>query len=170
MKPLVQRPAVTLSSGNGLFRNEHFQVAYATNDIERACVVFKERYGIREYRGLEGPLPEGGHIRIELAWVGGTMYELLCASGPGSERFTSVLPATGFAIRHHHLGYLIHSQADWDALQREIERGGWKVASKSNNKGFLQACIIEAPDMGHYLEYIYPEAAGIAFFEAVPSN
>lgn len=170
MKPLVKRPPVRLDPGKGLFRNEHFQVAYATNDIERACVLFSDRYGIREYRRLEGQLPEGGHIRIELAWVGGTMYELLCASGPGSERFTSVLPPGGFAIRHHHLGYLIDSQAAWEALEQEIARVGWKVASKSDNKGFLKACIIEVPDMGHYLEFIYPEAAGIAFFEGVPGT
>jgi hypothetical protein len=170
MQPLVHRPAVTLNPGNGLFRNDHFQVAYATNDIGRACAVFKERYGIKEYRGLEGALPEGGYIHIELAWVGGIMYELLYSSGAGSDRFTSVLPASGFAIRHHHLGYLVYSQAHWDALQHEIEHGGWKTVSKSDNKGFLQACIIEAPDMGHYLEYIYPEAAGIAFFEGVPSS
>ena len=60
--------------------------------------------------------------------------------------------------------------AFWEALEQEIERGGWKVASKSDNKGFLKAYIIEAPDMGHYLEYIYPEVAGIAFFEGVPSS
>jgi len=170
MRPLLRRPPVTLDTGNGLFRNDHFQVAYATNDIDRACAVFKERYGIREYRRLEGQLPEGGKIRIELAWVGGIMYELLCSSGPGSARFTSVLPQSGFAIRHHHLGYLIHSQAAWEALEQEIERGGWKVASKSDNKGFLKAYIIEAPDMGHYLEYIYPEEAAVAFFEGVPSS
>jgi len=170
MNLLLKKPPVTLNPGRGLFRNDHFQVAYATNDIERACAVFQDRYGIKEYRRLEGQLPEGGHIRIELAWVGGTMYELLCASGPGSERFTSVLPPGGFAIRHHHLGYLIHSQAAWEALEQEIERGGWKVASKSDNKGFLKALIIEAPDMGHYLEYIYPQEAGVAFFEGVPSS
>lgn len=55
MKSLVNRPSVMLSPGNELFRNEHCQVAYATNDIERACAVFKDRYGIKDYRRLEGP-------------------------------------------------------------------------------------------------------------------
>jgi hypothetical protein len=170
MKPLVKRPAVTFSAGNGLLRNDHFQVAYATNDIERACAIFRDRFGIKDYRRLEGPMAEGGKIRVELAWAGGTMYELVCAEGPGSECFTSVLPPVGFSIRPHHLGHFVHSQAEWVAIEQEIERGGWTVARKTDVPGFLKAYIIGAPELGHYLEYIYPEAGGIAFFEGVPSS
>jgi hypothetical protein len=170
MRSLVKRPPVTLSPGTGLFRNDHVQVAYATNDIERACAVFQRRYGIKDYRRLEGPLKAGGHIRIELAWAGGLMYELLSAEGPGSGCFTSLLPPSGFAIRPHHLGYFVNGAAEWESLQREVERDGWKVAHASSNPGFLSACIVEAPELGHYLEYIYPEAGGIAFFESVPSS
>ncbi len=170
MTSLLRRPATTFSPGRGLFRNDHFQIAYAMTDIERACAVFSDRYGIREYRRLEGPLPEGGRIRVELAWAGGIMYELLCAEGAGSECFRSVLPASGFAIRPHHLGYLVNSAEEWDALTQEIDRGGWKIARKTDAPGFLKAYIIEAPEMGHYLEYIHPEAGGIAFFEGAPGS
>src|SRR6516162_2631068 len=100
MQNVIRRPAATPNPGSGLVRYDHFQVAYATSDIERACRVLSERFGIKEYRGLEGQLPTGGRVHIELAWAGGTMYELVHASGPGSEFFTSVLPANGFAIRH----------------------------------------------------------------------
>ena len=170
MQTFVKRPAVTLNPGNGLFRNDHFQVAYATNNIERACRVLGERYGIKEYRSLEGQLPAGGHVHIELAWAGGTMYELVQGSGPGTEFYRSVLPMNGFAIRHHHLGYFIHDQAAWDALQNEIERGGLKVVFENKVEGFINACYIEAPELGHYLEYLFPEPAGIAFFDSVPCS
>jgi len=170
MSPTVGRPAAAFDPGSGLLRNDCFQVAYATNDLDRACGVFAERFGIGKFRRLEGPLAAGGRIRIELAWVGPTMYELLRAEGPGSDFFMNLLPAAGFAIRHHHLGFFIDNLADWAALEAEIERGGWAVRSKSHNPGFLRACIVEVPELGHYLEYILPEPAGIAFFEGVPAN
>jgi hypothetical protein len=168
--PLFKRPPAAVSPGNGLFRNDHVQVAYATNDIERACGVFQKRYGIKQYRRLEGPLQAGGRIRVELAWAGGILYELVAADGPGSACFTRGLPAAGFAIRHHHLGYFVNGADEWQALKHEIEREGWTVAHASSNPGFLSACIVEAPELGHYLEYIYPEAEGIAFFAGVPSS
>jgi hypothetical protein len=170
MNATVRSPLAKFSPGNGLLRNDCFQMAYATSDLDRACGVFADRFGIKKFRRLEGQLPAGGHIRIELAWVGGTMYELLRAEGPGSDFFMSVLPSDGFAIRHHHLGFFIDTLSDWTALEAEIERGGWPIRSKSNNQGFLRACIVEVPELGHYLEYIFPEPAGIAFFESVPGN
>ena len=166
----VKRPTLKVSSGSGLFRNDHFQLAYATNDIERALTLFSDRYGIKEYRRLEGPLQRGGDIRLELAWVGGVMMGVLQATGPGADFYNAVLPSNGFAVRFHHLGYFIQDQAGWDALQKEIEQGGWKVVLRTNAPGFMQGCIIEVPELGHYIEYVFPEAAGIAFFEGVPAS
>jgi hypothetical protein len=170
MQRLVKRPPVTVEPGRGLFRNDHFQMAWVTNDIDRACTIFKARYGIKEFARLVGPMPSGGQIHVELAWAGGLMYELLHVRGPGLEHFTSVLPPNGFAIRPHHLGYFVNSAAEWQALHEEIERGGWKIVHRNSTPGFLSAYIIEVPEMGHYLEYIYPEAGGIAFFESVPRS
>jgi hypothetical protein len=44
------------------------------------------------------------------------------------------------------------------------------VFNETNAPGFLQARIVEAPDLGHYIEYIFPEAGGVAFFQGAPSN
>lgn len=170
LEQLVTKPPRIVGPGAGLFRNDHFQVAYATNDIDRARTIFSERFGIREFRRLEGPLAEGGQFHIELGWAGGVMYELAWAKGPGGEVFYERLPADRFAIQHHHLGYLVPTEAAWAAVQGEIERLGYRVALKTNAPGFMQACIIEVPELGHYLEYIFPEPDGVAFFDAVPSN
>ena len=166
----MHRPDCLFNPAAGLLRAEQFQIAYATNDIERACACFRERYGIKEFRRLAGPLRTGGHIHVELAWVGSTMYELITAEGPGSELFTRQLPTDEFAIRHHHLGFLIHSDAEWLALLTEIERKGWMMPSRSSTPGFMQSCFVEAPALGHYLEYLFPEPAGLAFFEGVPGS
>jgi Glyoxalase/Bleomycin resistance protein/Dioxygenase superfamily len=166
--PIVRRPAAPNDVRGGVLSQDHFQVAYATNDIERAQEIFIRRYGIKEYGSLDGELPSGGHICVKLAWVGGTMIELVQASGPGSAFVTSVLPPDRFAIRHHHLGYFVEDQSRWDAVQHEFDLNGWRVAMCNVIPGFLRVCYVEAPELGHYLEYIYPEPAGIAFFEGVP--
>jgi hypothetical protein len=166
---LMKRPSMPVSPGGGLFQNEHFQVAYATNDIERSCAVFKERYGIKDFRRLEGPLKAGGYIRVELAWLGGVMYELMYAHGPGSDFVTSILPQdTSFAMRPHHLGYLVNTAAEWAAVEKEIRDSGRRILNVTDAPGFLKAYIVETPELGHHLEYIFPEPAGVAFFEAVP--
>ncbi len=166
----MKRPHSTFDAGAGALRAEHFQVAYATTDIERAKQVFAQRFGIREFRPMQGQMSTGGHIHIELAWVGSTMYELVTASGPGSEVFMAQLPREGFALRHHHLGFLIHSDAEWQALLATVERNGWRVLSQNNNAGFMQTCMVEIPELGHCFEYLFPEPAGLAFLEAVPVN
>jgi extradiol dioxygenase family protein len=170
MRQFVTRPSATYRPGSGLLRNDHFQVAYATNDIDRACDMFSNQLGIKEFRRLEGPMAAGGHARVELAWVGGTMYELIAASGPGSDIYVSRLPSGSFAIRHHHLGFLIHDEAQWHALESDAARIGKTLLEKSNSPGFLQKCFVDVPELGHYFEYIFPEQAGIDFFESVPGN
>lgn len=166
----MKRPIPTFDPSSGLLRNEHFQVSYATNDIERAKQVLSTRYGIAEFAQLQGQMPSGGHIHVEVAWVGNTFYELVTASGPGSEIFTSRLPQDEFAIRHHHLGFLIYDQPSWDALFQTIERDGWTLLSANKTEGFLAHCFVDAPELGHYLEFIFPEPAGLAFFESVPGT
>lgn len=170
MRDFVRRPGTVFVPGTGLLRNDHFQVAYATTDIDRACDVFGNQFGIKMFRRLEGRLPEGGQIRVELAWVGGTMYELLTASGPGSEIYVGRLPVDSFAIKLHHLGFLIHDETQWGALESDAARVGKTLLAKTNNAGFLQKCFVDIPELGHYFEYIFPERAGIEFFENVPGS
>lgn len=170
MTDALARPASRLAPGAGLYRNDLFQIAYVTNDIERALAVFADRYGVKAWRRMEGELKEGGHIRVEFGWAGGALFEVTQADGPGSELYRQGLPADGFAIRFHHLGYFIPTEAAWRALLAEIDEGKVKVFNETNVPGFLQARIVEAPDLGHYIEYIFPEAGGVAFFQGAPSN
>jgi len=166
----VNRYAAPADPGAGVLRADQFQVSYATNDIERAVEVFRERYGIREFRALAGKLPAGGHIHVELAWVGSIMYELIQASGPGSDLFRHGVPEGEFVITHHHLGFLVYSEEEWDALKARIEQQGDRLLQENNTEGFLRHCFVDAPELGHYLEYIFPEPAGLAFFNDVPRN
>jgi hypothetical protein len=166
----LSRRACAFDPGRGLVLAEHFQMAYATNDIDRACDLFGQRLGIKQFRRLEGRMPAGGQIRAELAWVGTLMYELISASGPGSDIYMSRLPAgESFALKHHHLGYLIHDQAQWDGVMVQAEQNGWSVPYRNINP-LLEACFVDVPELGHYLEYLFPQQAGLDFFESVPRH
>ena len=164
------RPSASFDPASGLLRTDHFQVAYSTNDLERACAIFSDRFGVRQWQFMESPFPEGGLMTLKLAWVGSVMYELIDARGPGSDIWASRLPADEFVIQHHHLGYLIHDKPQWDALTAEIERGKWNLSYLTENPGFLKACYVEVPVLGHYFEYIFPEEAGYEYFQNVPAN
>ena len=170
-KPLLQRPGSGFDPANGLLRAEHFQMAWATNDLEQAKALLAERLGIKAFTPIGGPTPAGGQISVELAWVGTMMYELITATGPGSDLIMGHLPrGEGFAMKHHHLGYLVASPEQWQALEAETTRSGWAMVHKSVNPGFMTSCFIDVPELGHYLEYIMPEPAGVDFFQNVARN
>jgi len=164
----LTRPAADFDSGAGLLLLEHFQMAYVTNDMERARALFRERLGIREFARLAGETSAGGYVEAEFAWVGTLMYELVCPRGPGSEIFSDHLPRTDdFVIRHHHLGYLVQNRAQWDAVQANAERNDLRVLGQSSNP-LVEFCFVKVPELGHYLEYLFATDAGMAFFENVP--
>ena len=170
MNQLVQLPSATFNPAAGLLLNDHFQVAYVTNDLSRARDALQKRYGITDFRHLEAKLPDDGEIELELAWAGGIMIELISARGPRTEFYNDRLPSQEFAIRHHHLGYFIHNQTDWDALQETIRRGAWNVVVENRIERFMRWCYVDAPELGHYLEYIFPDPQGVSFFEAIPRS
>lgn len=170
MSFVLPRIATEFDPDRGLLRAEHFQIAYVTNDIEATCDLFGRQLGIREFARLEGPNGEGGQIRAEFAWAGSVMYELIQASGPGAEIFTSKMPQTDdYVLQHHHFGFLIANQAQWDGVLANAKRNGWNLPYKGVNP-LVEVCFVEVPGLPHYLEYLFATEAGLAFFESVPRN
>ena len=170
MEQLLSRPAARGTPGDGLLLAEHFQMAYVTTDMERALDLFKTRFGIQSFRRLEGQMAAGGHIRAEFAWVGTVMYEVICASGPGSDLYMDRLPrGDGFHLKHHHLGFLLRSREEWDAILAKAGEIGWSIPYRSDNP-LVEVCFVDATELGHYLEYFLPKQAGLNFFESVPRH
>lgn len=156
--------------GPGLLGKEHAHSAWVTNDLDRAVEIFTRRYGVADFRLIEGPMPQGGHIRVAFAWAGGQVLEIICATGPATEFYNELLPEGEFAIRFHHLGFIVHDDDGWRALERELAEGGWPIAYETRTGTFIDAWYIKAPELGHYLEYVRPLPAGIDFYAAVPAN
>ncbi len=110
----------------------------------------------------------GGAIKVAFAWAGGQILEIICASGPGGEFYNEMLPENEFAIRFHHLGFVIHSEEDWKLLEQELQEGDWSIALTELSGNFIDAYYIKAPELGHYLEYVRPFPNGDDFYNSVP--
>ena len=170
MTYILSRPEGACDPGSGLLLAEHFQIAYVTSDIEQACELFRSRLGIRRFSRLEGQMPGGGHIRAEFAWVGTVMYELISASGAGSEIYMDRLHGNGqFQLKHHHFGYLLQNREQWEAVMTRARQSGWAVPYHNVNP-LVEVCFVDATELGHYLEYFLPFRAGLDFFESVPRH
>ncbi len=159
-----QRPENQPAISDGLFLGEQFQIAYASNDIERSKEDFKNQFGIKNFSTLEGATPSGGHIQVALAWVGSTMYELLTATGPGSELYMGKITNQNYQIHLHHLGFIIHNDNQWRKLHNYLERSLTPLLYQNHAKGFMRSCFVSPPNLDHLFEYLYPEPAGLDFF------
>jgi hypothetical protein len=168
MSAMIER--TPLPSAHGMLCKEHSHSAWVTNDLDRALEIFARRYGVNKYSFIEGETPEGGKIRVAFAWAGGQVLEIIAAIGPGFEFYNEVLPADEFAIRFHHLGFIVHDESDWKQLEQELRDGGWPIAYSTLTGNFIDAYYIKAPELDHYLEYVRPFQAGNDFYNAVPVN
>lgn len=164
---MVRKPA---RSGHAMLGREHSHSAWVTNDLDRATAIFATRYGISDFSFIEGDMPSGGHIRVAFAWAGGQVLEIISAAGSGSEFYNEMLPDGEFAIRFHHLGFVVHDEEGWRELEADLEAGDWPIAHQTLTGTFIDAYYVKAPELGHYLEYVRPLAAGVDFYAAVPAN
>lgn len=168
MSEMINRPP--RPSASGMLCKEHSHSAWVTNDLDRATEIFSGRYGVGEFKFLEGDLPNGASIRVAFAWAGGQILEIICARGPGFEFYNDMLPDDEFGIRFHHLGFIVRDDTGWQQLEQELDQGRWQIALSTLTHDFIDAYYIEAPELGHYLEFVRPFEAGVDFYNAVPES
>ena len=160
----IDRPAAAQRPA-GLLSYDKFQTAYVTNDLDQAIELFGEQYNIRNWTVFDP-----GVMRIALAWTNGQQIELIHVSTGYMPLYDNWIDKAGpFVIRHHHFGYFVHSEAEWSLLRNQLKTYG-RPLTMDDETEMLKVIYVEAPALGHYLEYIFPTEAGKAFFESVASN
>jgi hypothetical protein len=166
---MMRRPVPSFDPTKGLLHNDHFQIAYVTNDVDRAVAVFRDRFGVMAFRENDHDLPNGAKVGTRSVWIGSMMYELCYGSGPGMELYTDwAPPGAAFVLKFHHFGYLVPDEAAWEALERKIERGGWLVRTRSDIPDFFRGCYVQAPELGHFLEFILLRSGLLERMNATP--
>jgi Glyoxalase/Bleomycin resistance protein/Dioxygenase superfamily len=152
-----------------------FQTAYVTTDMDRAIDVFKDRYGAGQYRRLDAHTytSEAGAkmtLEIALGWVGDAMIELIRPIAQDVSIFMDWLPAQGFGLRLHHIGFRLHSLQEWQDMQAETNARGHRVALSMASPSSRTLYIDTAAELGHYVEYLYYSDVPNSNLSKIPQN
>ena len=150
-----------------------FQIAYVTNDLDRAMRTFGEQYGVKRYFEIRDVAYDAQtSVSIANAYVGEVMIELIEPKGAGHSIYELLLPSgEEFAIRHHHMGHLFERQEDLQLAVQLATQRQQAIAYEGGIEGVLRAVYIDTRDvLGHYLEYIHCSPAGLEFPNQTPRN
>lgn len=164
----------SVSLNNGChFLPGFFQIAYATNDLDRAMRAFDEQFGVKRFFKMpDMPYDAETRMSIATAYIGEVMIEIIEPHGPGHTIYDDALPpGDEFAIRHHHMGHLFEKEED---LQRVVDLAAARrqpIAYEGGVEGVIKAVYVDTREsLGHYLEYIYCTPAGLEFLNQAPRN
>jgi hypothetical protein len=153
------------------------QIGYATTDCKEAVKRYGERYGVTNFLMLPKTVSiispgRTAIVNVAMAFVNGTMIELIEPAGGADSIYREVLPSAGYATRHHHIGYAIYNETEWEAKQREIERQKIPVVLEGESPGVIRYQYIDLrSDIGHYVEYLYYLGdGGRELLKAIPHN
>ena len=143
--------------------NHAVQIAYVTNDIDRATQMFQAVYGVEKWLDLarmsgrqtvsinarNGPI----EIRAMIAYVGAVQFELIQPIVDPERLYTDFLPADGtFSVRFHHLGFNQEDVEQIRALEQTLARD--HLIPMATDSETMPVFYADARDrLGHYLEY-----------------
>ncbi len=147
-----------------------FQLAYVTNDIDRAVETFTSRYGVGAFHIMRDTPDGDGTVHIALGYAGRTNIELIEPGTNGRALYADwIADATGFVCRFHHVGLLIEDAADWDTMRHSIVQNGSAIVMEGEVPDFAAYLYTDTvAELGHYLEYVRLGAHGQAMFSGVP--
>lgn len=153
-----------------------YQVAYVTNDFERALQQCGRTHGIREFARLPGMRYPTGPGReavcdVALAYVGATEIEVICPRSGDVEIYRDHLPPSGFGLRFHHLGRLFDSVAELEQQVERYVREGRALPVNAASPGSARYFYADyRAELGHYIEGICFEPQARAWLSSIPRN
>jgi hypothetical protein len=139
------------------------QVAYVTNDMERALGVFRDDYGIPSFFVMESRFdavvdeaPGRMALRIALANVDGVQVEVIEDIGSSFDLYTEPLPEDGsFRIAFHHVCIRIEGGIEnWEKHLAELgDRPHYYRANVGEGSRVIYTD--ERAQLGHYIEHVW---------------
>ena len=139
------------------------QLAYVTNDMQRALGVFRDRYAIPSFCLLENRFPavvdeEPGQmaLRIALANLDGVQVEVIEDIGSSFDIYTEPLPEDGrFKIAFHHVCIQIQGGIEnWERhLALLTDRPHYY--RPQTGPGTRVIYTDERAELGHYIEHVW---------------
>ncbi|GAA3966024.1 VOC family protein [Gordonia caeni] len=152
-----------------------FQVAWITNDVERAARVFKEEQGVdlAVFRGFSLDVFDGDPLVIDVAlgYVADVQFEIIePVSGP-TDLYTRHLPASGeYVLKFHHLCNRFDTVDEYEkALAADRERGVTIAVDGSFGESGRFAYADTRDTLGVYQEYVVLDS-DMSFLDSLPRN
>jgi hypothetical protein len=148
-----------------------FQLGYVVHSLDGAMHTLRQRMGVTrwEVRELSAAAPAQ---RLGFAYVDELMIELVDIRPEEDTIYRAWRPESDEALRLHHLGYMIDSEAEWRDTLAHCEAAGFGVASAGEIPGKMDWHYADTVALlGHYCELIrYTSEAGKAYWANVPHN
>jgi len=144
-----------------LFPGRFRQVAYVTNDFDRALSNVTETTGVRhflqlrDYEYIAGP---GAIVRchIAMALAGGVEIEIIEPRGGAQEIYRDRLGGAEFGLHFHHVAYGLPSLEVLTDLKARISAQGAPIALEGvAPEGLTYFYADLRASLGHYVEYVY---------------
>jgi hypothetical protein len=161
-----------LNAFGGAFR----QVAYVTNDLDRALAQFAET-GVRrflQFRDRDFDVGPNAAVRchIGMALSGGVEIEVIEPLGGADAIYREFLSGPDFMLRFHHVAYTLPSLEALTALKAEMRAAGRAIPVEGvAPEGVTYFYGDLRQPFGHYIEYVCgtPEYEA-AMAQALPVN
>ena len=151
-----------------------WQVAYVTDDLDRAMDTAKERFGVEQM--IE--VPTGGEFyrgdeqvewntRIAMGARGGLIFELIQPVSGEIEFYTRFLKPGGLAF-HHFAAFVPVGDEGWDSLKAVLAKQGLGIDYTLIIPDRVRAGYIDTTaDLGHFLEVCQLQPDDIDTFSGI---
>ena len=152
-----------------------WQVAYVTDDLDRAMETAKQRFGVEQM--IE--VPTGGEFyagdelvewntRIAMGARGGLIFELIQPVSGEVDFYRRFLPKDGGLGFHHFAAFVADGDEQWDSLKAVLARQGLRIDYTLIIPGRVRAGYVDtSADLGHYLEVCQLKPDDIATFSGL---
>jgi hypothetical protein len=142
---------------------QHHQIAYVTNDLDRAIALFKSEYampGFFVFNNVDtgAAKPGDAELRIALAHVNGVEIELIEPVGDTAPLFKAPLKAgPELEIRFHHVAIRINGPIEnWDVHAASIDTVEHPIVYQGALGDDLRYFYTdERSRLGHYVEHVW---------------
>jgi hypothetical protein len=153
----------------------HHQIAYVTNDLDRATALFERDYGAPGFFVFSNvdsgaSKPGDPELRIALAHVGGIEIELIEPIGDTAPLFKAALTdGPDLDIRFHHVAIRIEGPiANWEAHVASLDFAEHPIVFEGGLGDQLRFFYTdERSRIGHYVEHVWMGPALLAQIAAV---
>lgn len=151
------------------------QVAYVTNDFDRALKIFGEVHRAKKFmelRDMHYPTGPGreAHCHIGLAYVGATEFEVIQPLGDDVQIYRDYLPQE-FAVRFHHLSRFLETRQDFEQQKAAFQKMGKHLPIVGEFAGRASYFYADfRAELGHYIECITFTEEGREWVKQIPRN